>query len=60
MRRPIEVLFIFLVSEIRLTRARDSEVDDASDDDVPSTSGRPISESGLYLSPLKDANVVLN
>ncbi|XP_020585015.1 guanine nucleotide exchange factor SPIKE 1, partial [Phalaenopsis equestris] len=42
-------------TEMRLTRARDSEIDDFTDDDVPSTSGRPISESCSYSSHLKDA-----
>ncbi|KAI0520034.1 hypothetical protein KFK09_007499 [Dendrobium nobile] len=44
-------------TEARLACARDSKVDDVTDDDVPSTSGRPISESGSYSSRLKAASV---
>ncbi|KAK8957714.1 hypothetical protein KSP39_PZI001329 [Platanthera zijinensis] len=42
-------------TEMRLACARDSKVDDANDDDdAPSTSGRPISESASHSSWLKD------
>ncbi|KAG0487870.1 hypothetical protein HPP92_006681 [Vanilla planifolia] len=44
-------------TEMHLVYARDSKVDDATDDDAPSTSGRSLLEADSYSSHLKNANV---
>ncbi|PKA58555.1 hypothetical protein AXF42_Ash008842 [Apostasia shenzhenica] len=44
-------------TEMRLASARDSKIDDDTDDDAPSTSGRLISETGPY-SPSSKTTIV--
>lgn len=44
---------------MHLASARHSKTEDAINDDVPSTSGRQIPETGSYVSSSKSLNMVL-